>query len=37
VGGLGIYMMTKKMMDEVKYNFDAANGNRLEMRKKTGG
>jgi anti-sigma regulatory factor (Ser/Thr protein kinase) len=36
VGGLGIYMM-KKMMDEVKYSFDAKRGNRLEMRKTTAG
>jgi len=34
IGGLGIYIM-KKMMDEVKYSFDAKQGNRLEMRKTT--
>ena len=34
VGGLGIYMM-KKMMDEVSYDFDLKEGNRLEMRKTT--
>ena len=36
VGGLGIYMM-KKLMDEVRYDFDLKEGNRLEMRKATGG
>lgn len=36
VGGLGIYMM-KKLMDEVRYDFDLKDGNRLEMRKATGG
>jgi serine/threonine-protein kinase RsbW len=36
VGGLGIYMM-KKMMDEVRYNFDLKEGNSLQMRKNTAG
>ena len=35
IGGLGIYIM-KKMMDQVKYSFDAKQGNRLEMRKTLG-
>ena len=34
VGGLGIYMM-KKIMDDVRYDFDSKEGNRLEMRKTT--
>lgn len=32
IGGLGIYVM-KKMMDNVRYDFDLQEGNRLEMRK----
>ncbi len=33
VGGLGIFLI-KKMMDEVRYSFDAKKGNELTMRKK---
>jgi anti-sigma regulatory factor (Ser/Thr protein kinase) len=33
VGGLGIYLM-RKLMDEISYSFDAANGNQLTMRKR---
>ncbi len=33
VGGLGIYFM-RKLMDDVKYSFDAVNGNQLTMRKR---
>jgi anti-sigma regulatory factor (Ser/Thr protein kinase) len=32
VGGLGIYLM-RKLMDDVSYDFDAAKGNKLTMRK----
>ena len=33
IGGLGIYLM-KKLMDEISYNFDAARGNTLTMKKR---
>ena len=32
-GGLGLYMM-ERLMDSVKFEFDAAKGNRLTMKKK---
>jgi len=32
VGGLGMYLM-RKLMDDVSYDFDAQEGNRLTMRK----